>query len=181
MAVREATPDDVPAIARVHVDTWRATYRGIVPDSFLDGLTYEGRELLWTAALGPGSPTRLFVGEDDAGRVFGFAAGGPERGGDPDYRGELYALYIAAAAQGRGLGRQLVQAVAGRLADEGMTALLLWVLAENPARGFYERLGGREVRTQPLAIGEATLEEVAYGWPDTGVLRGRGGGVDERA
>ncbi len=153
MAVREATVDDVPAIARVHVDIWRATYRGIVPDDFLDGLTYEGRERQWTAALGP------------------------ERGGDPDYRGELYALYIDAAAQGRGLGRQLVRAVAGRLADEGMTSLLLWVLAENPARGFYERLGGREVRTQPIAIGGATLEEVAYGWLDTGVLRGRGGAL----
>ncbi len=181
MAVREATVDDVPAIARVHVDTWRATYRGIVPDDFLDGLTYEGRERQWTAALGPGSRTRLFVGEDDAGRVVGFAACGPELGGDPDYRGELYALYIDAAAQGRGLGRQLVRAVAGRLADEGMTSLLLWVLAENPSRGFYERLGGREVRTQPIAIGGATLEEVAYGWPDTGVLRGRGGGVAEWA
>lgn len=170
MTVREATLDDIPAIARVQVDTWRTTYRGIVPDSFLDGLTYESRERQWTAALGAGSRTRLVVGEDDAGRVVGFAASGPELGGDPDYKGELYAIYIDAGAQGRGLGRRLVRAVARRLADEGMTSLLLWVLAGNPSRGFYERLGGREVRAKPIAIGGATLEEVAYGWADTGVL-----------
>jgi len=50
--IRQASLDDVPAIARVHVDTWRTTYRGLLPDEHLTRLTYEGRERLWTEAIG---------------------------------------------------------------------------------------------------------------------------------
>lgn len=171
MNVREAAPADIPAIARVHVDTWRAAYRGIVPDDHLDGLSYADRERLWTVALKPSNPTVVSVAEDEAGRVVGFAAGGPERSGDPDHRGEVYAIYVDASAQGHGLGRRLVADIARRLAGAGLTSLLIWVLADNPARGFYEALGGRYVRAQPVAMGDATLDEVAYGWSDTAQLR----------
>ena len=43
--------------------------------------------------------------------------------------------------------------------------MIVWVLRDNPgARGFYERLGGVYVRTQPITIGPTTLDEVSYGW-----------------
>ena len=44
--------------------------------------------------------------------------------------------------------------------------MLLWVLAENPSRGFYEALGGAEVRQQTITIGGRELVEIAYGWRD---------------
>lgn len=46
----------------------------------------------------------------------------------------------------------------------------MWALAGNPARHFYEALGGVFVASQPVEIGGLTLEEVAYGWDDLGVL-----------
>jgi hypothetical protein len=36
-AVREANAGDAAAIARLHVESWRATYRGILRDEYLDG------------------------------------------------------------------------------------------------------------------------------------------------
>jgi FR47-like protein len=51
-----------------------------------------------------------------------------------------------------------------RLIQEGMTALLLWVLAANPARKFYERLGGQPVYEKTVTIGGVPLIEVAYRW-----------------
>lgn len=30
MIIRGASQDDAPSIARVHIDTWRTTYRGIL-------------------------------------------------------------------------------------------------------------------------------------------------------
>ncbi|MER3443492.1 MAG: GNAT family N-acetyltransferase, partial [Meiothermus sp.] len=78
MTVRPARPDDAPAIARVHVDSWRETYAGIVPNEFLAGLSYERREQMWRSGLEhPGWKGGLFVAEDPEHRVVGFVAGGP--------------------------------------------------------------------------------------------------------
>ena len=171
MRIREARPTDVPAIARVHVDSWRTTYRGIVPDEALAGLSYAEREAMWTKIFTDTTVRGFrYVAEDDTGEIVGFAAGGPEPSGDPQYTGQLYAVYLLEASQGQGVGRQLVEAVARDLAHHGFGAMLVWVLAANPARRFYEALGGHQLRTRVETIGGVELEEVAYGWPDITML-----------
>jgi hypothetical protein len=50
---------------------------------------------------------------------------------------------------------------------------MLWVLADNPTRGFYEALGGRLLGEQPIQIGNDSLAEVAYGWETPPELRNR--------
>ena len=169
--IREARPEDAPAIARVHVDSWRSTYTGIVPDEHLAALSYERREQGWRDALSnPDHPSFVYVAGDEAGKVVGFASGGPEREGHPDYKGELYAIYIFAEYQRRGLGRQLTQAVARRLLNAGTSSMLVWVLAGNPGRAFYEALGGQYLSEKKITIGEKELVEVAYGWKDIRAL-----------
>ena len=121
MSVRAATVADAPAIAGIHVETWRTAYRGLVPGNFLASLSTEARERFWTRTLGAeGGAEFVFVAADDAGWVVGFASGGPARSGDPDYRGELYTLYVLREHQGRGHGRRLLAAVAERLAEAGI-------------------------------------------------------------
>jgi GNAT superfamily N-acetyltransferase len=175
--IREATIDDAPAIAAIHVASWRTTYRGIMPDDFLAALSAERRERMWRDTLtNPHSPSVVYVAEDAEGRVAGFASGGPPSAGEPAgssyaaYAGELYAIYLLSEKQGRGTGRALVRAVARRLADRGMRSMLVWVLADNPARRFYEALGGIPAGEQPIEIGGRQLVEIAYGWPDTSRL-----------
>jgi GNAT superfamily N-acetyltransferase len=158
---------DAAAIANVHVESWHTTYKGLVPADFLARLSYAQREQLWRQVLTePGSRTVVYVAEDERGQVAGFAPGGPERSGDPVYTGELYAIYLLAQHQRQGMGRQLAITLVNRLLQDGMTALLLWVLAENPAQQFYERLGGRSVYEKTVTIGGVPLLEVAYGWQD---------------
>ncbi len=43
-----ATKEDISGIAKTHVDTWRTTYKSIVPDSYLNSLTYEEKENVWS-------------------------------------------------------------------------------------------------------------------------------------
>ena len=168
MHIRTARVHDAAAIAKVHVESWRTTYKGIVPDDFLAGLSYAQREPMWHQILtNPVSPSYVYVAADDRGQVVGFVSGGPERSGDTVYTGELYAIYLLARYQGQGIGWQLVHTLVSRLRQEGMITLLLWVLAENPARRFYERLGGRPVYEKTVTIGGVPLLEVAYGWLDS--------------
>ena len=98
------------------------------------------------------------------GEIVGFVHGGPERTGNPLYTGELYAIYLLAGYQRHGVGRQLTRAVANGLLQHGLSSLLVWVLANNPSRAFYEALGGQYVAEQEITIGTVRLREVAYGW-----------------
>lgn len=167
MIIRPAREEDLPAIARVHVDTWRTTYAGLIPDDFLASLSYESRKQMWRETItDPEGRSSLFVAHDPAGRVVGFASCGAERDGDPLYTGELYAIYVDQMAQGKGIGRALVQSAARDLTKRGHASLLIWVLANNPYRLFYEALGGVAFKHKDITFGRATLAEVAYGWPD---------------
>jgi ribosomal protein S18 acetylase RimI-like enzyme len=155
--------DDAPAIARVHVASWRSTYRAVMPRDFLESLSEVGYAERWRRLIEEGS-SRVYVVEND-GEVVGFASGGRERAGETGYSGELYAIYILDDFQHRGRGRELVRAVVGGLRELGLEDMLIWVLRDNEAaRNFYERLGGVYVRQQPITIGSMTLEEVSYGW-----------------
>jgi ribosomal protein S18 acetylase RimI-like enzyme len=168
--VRPAAIDDAAAIARVHVASWRTTYRGLLPDDFLASLGEEPYTERWTRVIGDGS-SRVFV-VDENGDVVGFASCGRERAGEAGFAGELYAIYVLDRAQRQGHGRELVRAVAGALREMRLEDMIVWVLRDNtPARHFYERLGGVYVRSQPITIGAATLEEVSYGWRSLGRIR----------
>ena len=97
--------------------------------------------------------------------MVGFVSAGPEREGDPNYLGELYAIYLLQHAKRKGLGRKLVDIVMRELCERGFSSMLLWVLKDNlPACKFYEEVGGAYLREKPIAIGNQSLIEVAYGW-----------------
>jgi len=171
MTVRPVSTEDIPALTRVHVDAWRETYTGIVPQSFLDSLTYENREARWQRILAEPRPDDInFVAEVD-GQVVGFSSGGRERQYDGEFTGELYALYLLKSAQGRGLGRRLFEAVVEHLVSKSYSNMLIWVLRDNPTVKFYQHLGGVEVREKEVEIGGKKLLEYAYGWPDLGAVR----------
>jgi GNAT superfamily N-acetyltransferase len=135
----------------------------LLAEEFLTSLSQLGYTERWERVIGDGAT--LVVVAEEAGEVVGFASGGRERAGEIGYAGELYAIYLLDGAQRRGLGRELFRAIVDGLRGMELSDLIVWVLRDNHrARGFYERLGGVYVRSQPITIGPSTLEEVSYGW-----------------
>lgn len=164
--IRPALPADAAGIARVHVNTWRTTYKGIVWDEILAKLSVEEREQRWLKQIDAPEPDSfLYVAEQD-GQVIGFSCGGPERTNDALYKGEIYGLYLLKEYQRQGIGRMLVEASVISLLANGMSSMLIWVLRENPSCRFYEALGGKYVREKKADIRGQILDEVAYGWDD---------------
>lgn len=163
--IRSAQLADVPAIARVHVESWRTTYPGLMPAELLANLSVERRENFWQSVLeNPQAQTFLHVAEDSTHGIIGFSAAGPERSEHPVYKGELYAIYLLQEQQGKGAGRALFQAASKQLVERGFNTMLLWVLKGNPAIQFYERLGGIRVAEKTENFNDAPLTEFAYGW-----------------
>ena len=98
-------------------------------------------------------------------RVVGFGSGGLSRG-RRDVSGELYLLYVLRACHGRGIGRAVFDACHYELARCGHHGMLVWVLAQNPARRFYERLGGEPAGESEVALAGVRLRETAFVWRD---------------
>ena len=166
--IRQAIQEDLPSMARVRVDTWRSAYRGLVQDSHLDSLSYETISNRWRDWIFLNLPPKnaAFVAEEGQTGIVGIAICGPEGEGDPIYAGQVFVLYVHPGFQRQGIGCKLMSACAAHLVKEGMYSLLVWVLRDNPYRGFYEALGGSQVGEKQVQIGEVYLPEVAYGWKD---------------
>lgn len=161
--IRRAVAADAGAIARVHVDSWRSTYAGIVPEEFLASLNLDDRAEMWGRMLAA-EDGLMFVAQEEAA-VFGFCCGGKLREDLDSYDAELYAIYLLRENQGKGVGHGLFQALVASLLEAGYAGMALWVLKDNPAARFYEHLGGKQIASKQINIGGANLEEVAYGWP----------------
>lgn len=168
--IRQAQAADSAGIARVQVDSYRTAYAGLLPAEYLANFSYAEQEQDWRD-WPTSHPEDLLYVAVDGGEVVGYALGRLGACSIAPYDSELLALHVRASHRRRGLGRQLMRAVVAQFARQGCAAMLLWVLAGNPARGFYERLGGQLSGEQTAELGEdITAVEVAYGWPDLKAL-----------
>jgi ribosomal protein S18 acetylase RimI-like enzyme len=175
--IRRAHKSDAAAIGRVHVETWQAAYAGLLPDSMLAGMSELRQSAYWARLLAdPGEARGVFVADDQDMGVVGFASCGPVRDppeGLPEKRegreiraGEVYTLYVEPDFQNRGLGRRLLDALFRQLRADGCDTAVLWMLADNPTRFFYEGLGGERVGERVDTMAGVDVEEVAFGWHD---------------
>lgn len=163
MLIRRADPQDAMEVARVHVGSWQAAYRGLLPQSYLDQLRPEDRAARYDFAnADPRAPQTLVSVDGQA--IVGFATFMPSRDADkPDF-GELCALYVAPEQWGRGVGAALSAAAREALAKRGFRNALLWVMAGNErAERFYRRDGWTADGMQRTdTVWDVTVSELRY-------------------
>jgi ribosomal protein S18 acetylase RimI-like enzyme len=170
--VRQARLEDAQAIARIEIETWRATYAGMLPDRVLLNMSERRQASSWASFLRH-RPEDVWVVQDPQAGVVGFGNCGTQRDGAVDYTGEVYTLYVLPDLQGKGLGRELLRALFLRLEQGGHRSALVWVVRGNPARYFYERLGGKQVMHRPIPVAGQPVEAIAYGWRHLGTVLSR--------
>ena len=164
--VRRAEPQDAPAVARVHVASWRQAYRGLLPQEYLDSLSIETRTTTWAKAFSQlrDQASTTLVGELD-GQIVGFACVGPSRDDDTDRAtGELWGLYLDPAHWEVGYGNTLHTEALDVARASGAAVATLWVLTTNQrARHFYERHGWVADGTEKTVWrGDVRLDETRY-------------------
>ena len=161
MKVRIARLRDTESIARIHVDSWRAAYAGILSEKFLASMDYDKRLALWHKNVQENA-VKLFVLEENK-EVIGFSCIGSSR--DSEVKGmELYAIYLDPAHQRKGKGTIFWNELEKFVRNKAYS-VYLWVLKKNSgARAFYERNGFQEVmgKTKNLNIGGIDFSEVMY-------------------
>jgi ribosomal protein S18 acetylase RimI-like enzyme len=176
MNILPATLTDIDDLAHIHIEGWRASYGGLVEQSFLDSLDKEKRAQDWATWMASGA--EALIARDDAGKPAGFIAFNklmtPPPGMSavrPLYTAEILALYILPDYWRHGLGRRLMSDAVTRLKEKKHRSLCLWVLEKNTrAVGFYKALGGERCGKKPVEIGSRILTDICYGWRNSAIL-----------
>lgn len=162
--IRPARPADAQALATVHIRSWQAAYRDLLPPDLLAGLSIPARAERWRTRLREQRPPAVTTVAERDGELVGFASVGPSRDEDlsPADWLELNTIYLLPGAWGTGIAGRLLEAA---LHEEH--AYFLWVFADNPrARAFYRKAGfAPDGTSKPITIEATTLVEVRYRRP----------------
>ena len=165
IAVRLARTEDAAGIASIFVDSWRETYAGILPTRALATMSTEQQERYWSATIRHANLRNpVFVASSAEGQLFGFCSAGPNRDRVLPHEAEIYTLYVAPGHTGQGIGTALMQSAFQFLSRAQCRSMVIWALAENPSRFFYEAMGGQRVAERMHPLWGGSYREVAYGW-----------------
>lgn len=167
MNIRRAEISDSDGIAKVHVDAWKETYKGLINDDYLNSLSYEEKSKKWKEVIKDDTqPQRTFVIENDSKTIVGFAFCGINMEKEYEYDADLHAVYILKAYQNRGYGSKITKIAAKALVDLGCSSLIIWALKDNNYCRFYEKIGGIKVKERLYTYGNQEVKLVGYGWKD---------------
>ncbi|MDQ0351942.1 ribosomal protein S18 acetylase RimI-like enzyme [Alkalibacillus filiformis] len=165
MKIREANISDASGIGKVHVDSWRSTYKGIVPDEYLNNMTYEKREKLWINNISA-QDQYIIVAEDETGQIVGFASGGKRVTNEHEDSGDLTSIYILEEFQGQGVGTQLMKEMFAYFRKVGYHTIFVEVLKSNESKFFYEAFEAVHNETSSITIQGKELDLLIYKWTE---------------
>ncbi len=173
LCIRAATTADLPAIAEIHTMSWRAAYRGILAEAFLDGDLLQDHKTRWAGIAELLTPRDNLLVATDGNVAVGFIAGWTSNtlGCDDGYGLYIDNLHVRPELRGNKYGEHLVRALAGNAkanaAADAKISAYLWLLDGNaPAHRFYHRLGGSDGEHRPVELGGRTVGETRIIWED---------------
>lgn len=165
IGIRMARAGDATGIADIYVDSWRETYAGLLPTSALTRMSKADQTRHWQRHLEQANLRNpIFVASDAASNLYGFASAGPTRDQSLRFEAEVYTLYVAPGFTGQGIGAALMSSVFHLFSRSTCKGMIIWALADNPSRFFYETMGGRIVAERMHPVWGETYREIAYGW-----------------
>ena len=163
MLLRPAEPEDAMAVARVHVRSWQAAYRALLPNEYLNRLRPEDRAQRYDFThQDPLKPYTIVAA--DSTTVYGFVTTMPSRDDDLPGYGELCALYVDPEQWGQGIGASLIVAARSRFAHLGFQNAFLWLLTGNMRAAHFYQIDGwaADGKQRTDTVWGVRVEEVRY-------------------
>jgi len=165
--IRRATEADLPAIAGIHMASWRDAYQGVVPEAVLLRRSVADCLAGWRAGFAE-QAANITVAASRDGRIHGFCCAGPvaDAARSAPFAFEVHGLHVAPSSRRSGIGAILLRQALARAGErQRSSSAILWTLAELAlSRRFYEREGGKPVKSGVFMLDGIALTEVAYGW-----------------
>ncbi len=141
MIIRPIIDDNIDDIAKIYTDNWKATYQGILPDSFLKGLTYEHSKKKWLSYIHK-DKQGAFVAVAENDMIVGFAAYKPYE--DLKQCLLLDSLHVLQSVQGSGIGKNLIFTIGKYAYNNGYEKMSICIVKGNDrAEEIYTFLGAK--------------------------------------
>jgi GNAT superfamily N-acetyltransferase len=142
---RAARPDDAPAVAMLHTDSWQRHYRGAYSDKFLDDEAPEFLARIWTERLSSPPSQACTILAESEGVLVGLAH--TMLDDDPTWGALIDNLHVRYGVKRQGIGRRLLALTAQTVHRRSSSwNFYLWVLEQNTAaQAFYSAQGGGSV------------------------------------
>jgi 3-deoxy-manno-octulosonate cytidylyltransferase (CMP-KDO synthetase) len=163
VVIRDATPNDVADVARVHVESWQQSFEGIAPDDYLNSMSVERRKEVFGQRLSEPS-YRLLVAEIPSRGIVGFIDFGTPDLENYGFDARIYSFYLLPQYQRLGIGRSLFDRCFKMMSEDGFKSACLDTLEMSPYRRFYEKYGGEAVAHDSHKLGDQDFATVIYGW-----------------
>lgn len=169
LQIRSAALCDASAIALLHNCSWSSAYKGLVPDEVLGSRKIDASICNWQSTISR-HPENVALAENGDDGLLGFCCSGPVvdtvRNANFDF--EIYGLHVNPSCYRQGVGTALLAHSFKRMKKLGLASAIVWTLQENlRSRQFYEKNGGKLIKSGIWNIGGYSLNELAYGWCDT--------------
>ncbi|MBC7713242.1 MAG: GNAT family N-acetyltransferase [Rhizobacter sp.] len=166
ITIRPATLEDSAEIANVHISSWMESYKGLMPQTFLDDrpLNFKNRYTLWKRVTVDPTFTTL-VAETSEHGVIGFINGKEAR--DEQYKdhAEVWCIYLLKKYHGQKIGFQMMENFFREMKLKNFNKAYLWVLYGNPTIKFYEKTGGKYAgHSKVETVANQQMTELCYVW-----------------
>ena len=132
-------------------------------------MSAERQMIMWARAISDVNGIKrenILVVEEDNSGIVGVGSCGLNRDRITTYSGEVYTLYVHPNHQSNGYGEYLLAGLFNTMIEHNHNTALIWVLALNPSRFFYEVMGGKRVGEREEKLWGTVLNEIGYGWED---------------
>ena len=160
--IRDVRKEDIAEVVDVQINGWKAAYRGIIDDEYLDTMSKEEK----IKKREKDYKTTGFIVAELNEKIVGFCRYIDDNKATREVANidcELLALYVKADLKHNGIGTKLFEYVKNEFIKKGKTKMVLWCLKDNtPSRRFYEKMGGTVVCERQIAIGKRKYQEVCF-------------------
>lgn len=158
--IRKNRYEDQEQMAHIKVDGWKNAYDRIISSSYLTALNYKEQTERYQASFEEYKDYVFVAVRGD--EVLGYSCFNPTPNVD-NFDSELVSLYIKPTEIGRGIGTELFIATRKQMIKFGKKNMIVWCLSDNEnAIRFYEKLGGKIVKTKDAKIGDQTYKEYGF-------------------
>jgi ribosomal protein S18 acetylase RimI-like enzyme len=166
--IRPAETSDIDDLIKINIAVWRSTYREMIHDDVLNSMTPNSLRNKWerTVADTESADRRCYVAVLN-GDLVGYVVCGKNRDENVPFDWELYAIYLLAEHQGKGIGKQLFKRAIEDMKGREVRSFILFVLEENHAtRKFYELFKPDHQTQRIVELAGRPYAEIGYGWSD---------------
>jgi len=153
--IEKPKKEDAIQIAKLVVDSWRTTYKGLINQEYLDNLNIQNVTDRWKKEFEQNNIILVYKENKNILGVIKFGAEELEKD-----KGEIFVLYVKLEERRKGIGTKLLNQAKQELLKMGYKDMIVWCFDENKiGKSFYLKSGGEQKEDRNFEVNGVGTKE----------------------